>query len=323
MNIVITGGTGLIGRHLIPRLLELGHQITVMTRNPQKASSVLGPRVTLWQGLADQSNLNGVDAVINPAGEPIADKRWTHEQKERLCQSRWNITQKLVDLINASDTPPSVLISGSATGYYGDLGEVVVTEEEPPHNEFTHKLCARWEEIACRAQSDKTRVCLLRTGVVLAPDGGILGKMLPPFRLGPGGPIFWVFLCLGLRCVFAVEKPPTAHQRRGRVAPRRRRVVAVTVAGGIHHVSVYRRCGKHRGADRQKRHHAHEQGQECRKGFLERFTFHRSFTSCFLQQRSAPFPMRFSLRDVVWLRCSRYTDRITLLFSAAPKRRNI
>ena len=125
------------------------------------------------------------------------------------------------------------------------------------------------------------------------------------------------------RCVFAVEKPPTAHQRRGRVAPRRRRVVAVTVAWEIHHVSVYRRCGKHRCADRQKRHHAHEQGQECRKGFLKRFTFHRSFTSCFLQQRSAPFPMRFSLRDVVWLRCSRYTDRITLLFSAAPKRRNI
>ena len=83
------------------------------------------------------------------------------------------------------------------------------------------------------------------------------------------------------RCVFAVEKPPTAHQRRGRVAPRRRRVVAVAVAREIHHVSVYRRCGKHRCADRQKRHHAHEQGQECRKGFLERFTFHRSFTSCF------------------------------------------
>ncbi len=115
--------------------------------------------MTLWQGLADQSNLNGVDAVINLAGEPIADKRWTHEQKERLCQSRWNITQKLVDLINASDTPPSVLISGLATGYYGDLGEVVVTEEEPPHNEFTHKLCARWEEIACRAREVTKREC--------------------------------------------------------------------------------------------------------------------------------------------------------------------
>ena len=81
MNIVITGGTGLIGRHLIPRLLELGHQITVVTRNPQKASSVLGPRVTLWQGLADQSNLNGVDAVINLAGEPIADKRDVYKRQ--------------------------------------------------------------------------------------------------------------------------------------------------------------------------------------------------------------------------------------------------
>jgi uncharacterized protein (TIGR01777 family) len=82
-----------------------------------------------------------------------------------------------------------VLISGSAVGYYGDLGEVVVTEEEPPHNEFTHKLCAQWERIASAAQSDRTRVCLLRTGVVLAPKGGILAKMLPPFRLGLGGPI--------------------------------------------------------------------------------------------------------------------------------------
>ena len=82
-----------------------------------------------------------------------------------------------------------MLISGSATGYYGDLGEVVVTEEEPPHNEFTHKLCARWEQIACGAQSEHTRVCLLRTGVVLAAKGGILGKMLPPFKLGLGGPI--------------------------------------------------------------------------------------------------------------------------------------
>lgn len=77
-----------------------------------------------------------------------------------------------------------MLISGSAIGYYGDLGEVVVTEEEPPHNEFTHKLCARWEQIACEAQSERTRVCLLRTGVVLAPRGGILGKMTPAFKLG-------------------------------------------------------------------------------------------------------------------------------------------
>ncbi|MDM3525144.1 MULTISPECIES: TIGR01777 family oxidoreductase [Citrobacter] len=189
MKILVTGGTGLIGGHLVPRLQELGHQVTVLTRHRDTAREKLNDRVTLWDTLGDKQNLDGFDAVINLAGEPIADKRWTTEQKDRLCQSRWRITQKLADLINASETPPSVLISGSATGYYGDLGEVVVTEEEPPHNEFTHKLCTRWEQIACEAQSDKTRVCLLRTGVVLAPKGGILGKMVPPFRLGLGGPI--------------------------------------------------------------------------------------------------------------------------------------
>jgi hypothetical protein len=189
MNILITGGTGLIGHHLIPRLLELGHSVSVVTRSPEKARQLLDARVELWKGLNERSNLDGIDAVINLAGEPIADKRWTEEQKQRLCNSRWQITQKLVELFAASQQPPGVLISGSAAGYYGDLGEVVVTEEEPPHNEFTHKLCARWEQIACGAQSESTRVCLLRTGVVLAPKGGILGKMVPPFRLGLGGPM--------------------------------------------------------------------------------------------------------------------------------------
>ncbi|MDX6021961.1 TIGR01777 family oxidoreductase [Scandinavium sp. V105_16] len=189
MKILITGGTGLIGRHLIPRVLELGHSIIVVTRSPEKARQLLDARVELWKGLSECSNLDGIDAVINLAGEPIADKRWTKEQKQRLCNSRWQITQKLVELFAASSQPPGVFISGSAAGYYGDLGEVVVTEDEPPHNEFTHKLCARWEQIACGAQSDATRVCLLRTGVVLAPKGGILGKMVPPFKLGLGGPI--------------------------------------------------------------------------------------------------------------------------------------
>jgi uncharacterized protein (TIGR01777 family) len=188
MKIVITGGTGLIGRHLAPRLLSLGHEVTVVTRNPERARSLLDPRISLWKGLYDQASLDGFDAVINLAGEPIADRRWNTAQKERLCQSRWQITERLVALFKASARPPAILISGSATGYYGDLGEVVVTEEEPPHNEFTHKLCARWEQIACQAQGDQTRVCLLRTGVVLAPKGGILGKLLPLFRIGLGGP---------------------------------------------------------------------------------------------------------------------------------------
>ena len=189
MRVLLTGGTGLIGRHLVSRLLTLGHTVCVVTRSPEKARQMLDARVEIWPGLQNVSTLDGVDAVVNLAGEPIADKRWTHAQKQKLCDSRWAITQRLSELIQASETPPAVLISGSATGYSGDLGEVVVTEEEPPHNEFTHKLCARWEQIASSAQSDRTRVCLLRTGVVLARNGGILGKMVPPFKLGLGGPI--------------------------------------------------------------------------------------------------------------------------------------
>ncbi|MEX3173060.1 TIGR01777 family oxidoreductase [Serratia quinivorans] len=189
MRVLITGATGLIGSSLTQRLLGLSHQITVLSRNVQRARERFGEQVSYWPTLQDKPSLDGFDAVINLAGEPIADKRWSKAQKERLCHSRWDLTEQLVKLINASSTPPGVLISGSATGYYGDQGQAVVTEDEAPHDEFTHQLCQRWESLALQAQSDATRVCLLRTGVVLAAKGGALAKMLPPFRLGLGGPI--------------------------------------------------------------------------------------------------------------------------------------
>lgn len=189
MHLLITGGTGLIGRHLIPRLLQIGHQVSVVTRDVAAARDKLDARVKLWSGINQQMDLNGIDGVINLAGEPIADKRWSASQKQQLCESRWQITEQLVSLIHASSTPPAFLISGSATGFYGDSGEVIVTEEDPGQDEFTHTLCARWEQLALKAESEQTRVCLLRTGVVLAPEGGALEKMKLPFRLGVGGPI--------------------------------------------------------------------------------------------------------------------------------------
>ncbi len=189
MRVLITGATGLIGSSLTQRLLGLSHQITVLSRNVQRARERFGEQVSYWSTLQDKPSLDDFDAVINLAGEPIADKRWSKAQKERLCHSRWDLTEQLVKLINAGSTPPGVLISGSATGYYGDQGQAVVTEDEAPHDEFTHQLCQRWESLALQAQSDATRVCLLRTGVVLAAKGGALAKMLPPFRLGLGGPI--------------------------------------------------------------------------------------------------------------------------------------
>lgn len=187
MRVLITGATGLIGRHLTAQL-QARHQVTVVTRNVARARSLLGEGVTYWASLDGQPTLDGIDAVINLAGEPIADRRWSEAQKHRLCDSRWQLTERLATLIRASSAPPAIFISGSATGYYGDQGEAVVTEEETPHDEFTHRLCARWEQLAQAVDSGKTRVCLLRTGMVLAPHGGALEKMLPPFRLGLGGP---------------------------------------------------------------------------------------------------------------------------------------
>ena len=189
MQILITGGTGLIGHHLVAHLLTRGDRVSVVTRDVEAARTRLGPEVSIWSGLNQQRDLNGIDAVINLAGEPIARKRWTRQHKQLLCESRWQITERLASLINASSEPPAVLISGSATGYYGDSGEPVLIEEDNGHDEFTHQLCAHWEALAMAAASEQTRVCLLRTGIVLTKEGGALAQMKKPFLLGLGGPV--------------------------------------------------------------------------------------------------------------------------------------
>ncbi|MBN7819911.1 TIGR01777 family oxidoreductase [Bowmanella yangjiangensis] len=187
MQILMTGGTGLIGTRLLSRLPE-GYHVTVLTRNLAEAELALGRRATWISSFNELPNLDGFDAVINLAGEPIADKRWSKEQKDRICQSRWQITEKLVDLCQRSQTPPKVFLSGSAVGYYGRQDEELISEyHRTPHDEFSHQLCHRWEQIALQAQSEHTRVCLLRTGIVLSRKGGALIKMLPAFRAGLGG----------------------------------------------------------------------------------------------------------------------------------------
>lgn len=188
MKILITGATGLIGQRLTQALLNQSHHITALTRSPQRATKILGPQVEMLNSLDGLSSLDGFEAVINLAGEPIADKRWTAAQKQKLCDSRWQLTAQIAELIKASAKPPSVMISGSAVGYYGDQGQALVTEERSPHQEFTWQLCSRWEALALEAQSANTRVCLLRTGVVLSSEGGALTKMVLPFRMGVGGP---------------------------------------------------------------------------------------------------------------------------------------
>ena len=189
MNILITGGSGFIGQSFIRRFPQ--YQYTILTRNKVKAQ-LINPSCTCIDSLSDLNELNTIDAVINLAGEPIVDKRWSQNQKHIIQHSRWDITEQLVNLINASQTPPSVFISGSAIGYYGnsnvnsDGTEQAMTENSPcAAPDFSSDLCQKWEAIAQQAQ-DSTRVLYLRTAVVLGAKHGALNKMLLPFKLGLG-----------------------------------------------------------------------------------------------------------------------------------------
>lgn len=188
MNILITGATGLIGRALVAQW-QGQHQLHILTRSSVKAREILAVNAN-YQHSLDDIDLNQIDAVVNLAGEPIADKRWSESRKEKICRSRWQITESLAEKIQQCTTPPKVLISGSAIGFYGRQGNTVVTEEHSSfYPEFSHDICARWENLAQRAAGSNTRVCLLRTGIVLSGKGGALGKMLPLFKYGLGGPI--------------------------------------------------------------------------------------------------------------------------------------
>ncbi len=192
MKILITGSTGLIGRHLLDHLK--GHELVLLTRDIEKAKSSLDhlalPHANYISDLTSFSNFDDIDVIINLAGEPIAEKKWTEEQKKIIFDSRCSLTEKLAQLCLASTTPPRCFISGSAIGYYGNCGNSNVDETtEIISDDFTHKLCRQWENTALQAQSDKTRVCILRTGVVLSTQGGALKKMLLPYQCGMGGPI--------------------------------------------------------------------------------------------------------------------------------------
>jgi len=183
MKILITGGTGLIGRHFI-KAFQQPYQFTVLTRNRENARQCLPEGIEFIEQLPEQ---NCYEVIINLAGEPIVDKRWSDAQKEEIFQSRWQITEKIVAMIERSDTKPACLLSGSAIGYYGDTGtEKVVEETKVKHTDFSHELCKLWESLALKA-SGHCRVVLLRTGIVLANDGGALTKMRLPFILGLGG----------------------------------------------------------------------------------------------------------------------------------------
>jgi len=189
VNFLITGGTGLIGQALISKLHQENINITVLTRDIEKAQIKLPNTVKFITRLSNVE-LENYDVVINLAGEPIADKRWSKLQKDKICQSRWEITEALVSKIQLAENPPSIFISGSAIGIYGRQNDTPISENFTDfNNEFTNKVCETWENIAMKARTQSTRVAILRTGIVLSKEYGALAKMLPPFKLGVGGKI--------------------------------------------------------------------------------------------------------------------------------------
>jgi uncharacterized protein (TIGR01777 family) len=191
-RVTVTGATGLLGRRLVAGLRERGAQLTILSRDPDRARARLGEVQALhWEPAnapAPPEALAGRDAVIHLAGEPIA-QRWSDGAKAAIRESRVLGTRNLLAGLAECEPRPSTLVSSSAIGYYGAHGEEPLDEDAPPGEDFVAEVCVAWEAEAARARELGMRVALVRTGVVLDPSGGALAKMLPPFRLGLGGPV--------------------------------------------------------------------------------------------------------------------------------------
>ncbi|MEO6323731.1 MAG: TIGR01777 family oxidoreductase [Thermoanaerobaculia bacterium] len=191
MRVVVAGGTGFIGTRLSARLIADGHEVIVLTRNAQKSRDHIHPRVRVaswaegasWEGLVD-----GAGAIVNLAGESIA-QRWTAKSKAKILDSRLTAVQRLHDAVSHAELKPAVLVNASAVGYYGPHGDEELTEESRPGADFLAETCLKWEQAARTLEELGLRVVRVRIGLVLGEEGGALAKMLPPFRLGAGGPL--------------------------------------------------------------------------------------------------------------------------------------
>jgi uncharacterized protein (TIGR01777 family) len=192
-RVTITGATGLLGTHVLAALRERGDEVTVLTRAPERARTQLGSDVDAvrWDPLQappPAHALAGRDAVVHLAGEPVA-QRWSSRARTAIRDSRVRGTANLVAGLAACEDRPAALVHASAIGYYGAHGEEPIDEDVAPGTDFLARVCSEWEAEAAKASDLGLRVVAVRTGVVLDTHGGALAKMLPPFRLGVGGPV--------------------------------------------------------------------------------------------------------------------------------------
>ena len=198
MKVAITGATGFVGRRLVERLIQEGHDMVLFVRDAAKAQKIFRQTSTdkidivtyqpkqsgEWQPL-----LAACDGVVNLAGEPLFDERWNSNSKQEILDSRSIGTEKVVEAIGAAETKPQVLVSASAVGYYGTSETATFDESSGPGSDFLAKVCTAWEDAAQQVKSHGVRLGIVRIGIVLGPKGGALARMLPPFELFGGGPI--------------------------------------------------------------------------------------------------------------------------------------
>ena len=185
-KILLTGGTGFIGSALSKRLVAQNYKVTLLARHPETVGKLGLESVHVLGSLSELTSDDHFQVIINLAGAPIFDARWTDVRKQLIRDSRINLTEQLVAYIARMTVKPALLISGSAIGYYGDQGDTVITESSAVKADFPQQLCADWEQAANKAEQLGVRVCLIRTGLVLG-EGGLLKRMLLPFQLGLGG----------------------------------------------------------------------------------------------------------------------------------------
>ena len=192
MRVLVTGASGTIGQALCDALFARGDDVVGLSRDPGRSRQA-NPRVTWhkWEPTLerpDPAAFEGVDGVVHLLGERI-DQRWTEEAKERIMESRRQGTHNLVQAIAALESPPKVLVSQSAVGYYGDRGDETVDESDGPGDSFDARVTVAWEAAAHELGPTGVRLVIVRTGQVLSSEGGMLKEMLPPFKLGVGGPL--------------------------------------------------------------------------------------------------------------------------------------